>query len=283
MRKRSCGRSEGPCAPQRLLLLDARERPSTTTCAATMQRWCDSSSRSTRRRLAALMPPEPSDDPTLDLDAHMRVVAVPPPGDERCSTLRSAAEQPLDRASPVVGVHAHRGPRVAAPRCCEGAPMAITDGGPLQCRSCRRLRAHAGPTGDAGAAADLDRPPARRSASRARQSAKRREQCRLCARRAGRRSTSSSTRRAAGRAGEAARFVASLQRQPSSPTVRSDVMTAAAAALLRGAAPLPPSMRASAAHLGGSLNDVYVTASRGARAVSRTAGSDLQSCGSPCL
>ena len=50
-----------------------------------------------------LVPPEFADDPTLDLDAHMRVVAVPPPGDERalldlCGAL---AEQPLDRARPL--------------------------------------------------------------------------------------------------------------------------------------------------------------------------------------
>src|SRR4029077_6334032 len=50
-----------------------------------------------------IVPPEFADDPTLDLDAHVRVVAVPAPGDNRalldlCGAL---AERPLDRARPL--------------------------------------------------------------------------------------------------------------------------------------------------------------------------------------
>ena len=50
-----------------------------------------------------IVPPEFADDPTLDLEAHVRVVAVPTPGDDRalldlCGAL---AEQPLDRARPL--------------------------------------------------------------------------------------------------------------------------------------------------------------------------------------
>jgi len=50
-----------------------------------------------------IAPPEFADDPNLDLDAHVRVVAVPSPGDDRalldlCGAL---AEQPLDRARPL--------------------------------------------------------------------------------------------------------------------------------------------------------------------------------------
>ncbi len=49
------------------------------------------------------MPPEFADDPTLDIEAHVRVVAVPAPGDDRalldlCGAL---AELPLDRARPL--------------------------------------------------------------------------------------------------------------------------------------------------------------------------------------
>ena len=50
-----------------------------------------------------IVTPEFADDPTFDIEAHVRVVAVAPPGDERalldlCGAL---AEQPLDRARPL--------------------------------------------------------------------------------------------------------------------------------------------------------------------------------------
>jgi WS/DGAT/MGAT family acyltransferase len=50
-----------------------------------------------------MVPPDFADDPTLDVEAHLRIVAVAAPGDERalldlCGAL---AEQPLDRARPL--------------------------------------------------------------------------------------------------------------------------------------------------------------------------------------
>ncbi len=50
-----------------------------------------------------IVPPEFADDPTLDLEAHVRVVGVPQPGDERAflNLCAALAEQPLDRARPL--------------------------------------------------------------------------------------------------------------------------------------------------------------------------------------
>ena len=71
-----------------------------------MQRALDAIPRLGQRVVGAplrIVPPEFADDPMLDLEAHVRVVAVPSPGDDRalldlCGAL---AEQPLDRARPL--------------------------------------------------------------------------------------------------------------------------------------------------------------------------------------
>jgi len=81
-------------------------RPTDERLRATMQRALDAIPRFGQRVIGAplrIVPPEFADDPTLDLDAHARVVAVPSPGDDRamldlCGAL---AEQPLDRARPL--------------------------------------------------------------------------------------------------------------------------------------------------------------------------------------
>ena len=81
-------------------------RPDDDRIRATMQRALDAIPRLGQRVIGAplrIVPPEFADDPTLDLDAHVRVVAVPTPGDDRalldlCGAL---AEQPLDRARPL--------------------------------------------------------------------------------------------------------------------------------------------------------------------------------------
>src|SRR5438552_1099812 len=87
-----------------LTILD--RRPSDDRVRATMQRALDAIPRLGQRVIGApfrIVPPEFADDPTLDLDAHVRVVAVPAPGDSRalldlCGAL---AERPLDRARPL--------------------------------------------------------------------------------------------------------------------------------------------------------------------------------------
>jgi len=81
-------------------------RPEDDRVRATMQRALDAIPRLGQRVIGAplrIAPPEFADDPTLDLDAHVRVVAVPSPGDDRalldlCGAL---SEQPLDRARPL--------------------------------------------------------------------------------------------------------------------------------------------------------------------------------------
>jgi WS/DGAT/MGAT family acyltransferase len=50
-----------------------------------------------------IMPPDFADDPTLDIEAHVRLVGVPQPGDDRAflNLCASLSEQPLDRARPL--------------------------------------------------------------------------------------------------------------------------------------------------------------------------------------
>jgi WS/DGAT/MGAT family acyltransferase len=87
-----------------LTVLDAR--PTDDRLHLTLQRALHAIPRLRQRVIGAplrLVPPEFADDPTLDLGAHVRVVAVPPPGDERAllDLCGSLAEQPLDRARPL--------------------------------------------------------------------------------------------------------------------------------------------------------------------------------------
>jgi diacylglycerol O-acyltransferase len=87
-----------------LTILD--RRPSEDRIRDTLHRALDAIPRLRQRVVGApmrIVPPEFADDPTFDLDAHVRVVAVPAPADDRalldlCGTL---AEQPLDRARPL--------------------------------------------------------------------------------------------------------------------------------------------------------------------------------------
>ena len=81
-------------------------RPSDARLHETVQRALEAIPRLGQRVVGAplrIVPPEFADDPMLDLDGHVRVVAVPSPGDDRalldlCGAL---AEQPLDRARPL--------------------------------------------------------------------------------------------------------------------------------------------------------------------------------------
>jgi WS/DGAT/MGAT family acyltransferase len=87
-----------------LTLLD--RRPDPDRLRATVQRALDVIPRLRQRVIGAplrLVPPEFADDPTLEVDAHVRVVGVPAPGDDRALLDLCAAlsEQPLDRARPL--------------------------------------------------------------------------------------------------------------------------------------------------------------------------------------
>ncbi len=87
-----------------LTILD--RRPSDSRLRATAARAVAAIPRLGQRVVSAplrLVPPEFADDPTLDLDAHMRVVAVPAPGDQDALLTLCAelASQPLDRARPL--------------------------------------------------------------------------------------------------------------------------------------------------------------------------------------
>jgi diacylglycerol O-acyltransferase / wax synthase len=81
-------------------------RPRDDRVRETMQRAIEAIPRLSQRVIGAplrIAPPEFADDPTFDFDAHVRVAAVPAPGDDRalldlCGVL---AERPLDRARPL--------------------------------------------------------------------------------------------------------------------------------------------------------------------------------------
>jgi WS/DGAT/MGAT family acyltransferase len=81
-------------------------RPTDARLRASLARGVAAIPRLRQRVIGAplrMVPPEFAEDPTLDIDAHIRVVAVPAPGGERelldlCGAL---AEQPLDRARPL--------------------------------------------------------------------------------------------------------------------------------------------------------------------------------------
>src|SRR2546423_5363350 len=87
-----------------LTILD--RRPSDERLRATMEGALAAIPRLRQRVIGAplrLVPPEFADDPTLDVETHVRVVGVPPPADERAffDLCGSLAEQPLDRARPL--------------------------------------------------------------------------------------------------------------------------------------------------------------------------------------
>jgi diacylglycerol O-acyltransferase / wax synthase len=87
-----------------LTFLDAR--PTDERLRATLERALVSIPRLRQRVVGAplrIMPPEFADDPTLDLQAHVQVVAVPEPGDDRAvlDLAGALAERPLDRARPL--------------------------------------------------------------------------------------------------------------------------------------------------------------------------------------
>src|SRR5262249_16610761 len=87
-----------------LTLLD--HRPSEEGPRQTLARGVASIPRLRQRVIGApfrIVPPEFAEDPTLDVEAHVRVVGVPLPGGirELLELCGSIAEQPLDRARPL--------------------------------------------------------------------------------------------------------------------------------------------------------------------------------------
>jgi diacylglycerol O-acyltransferase len=114
-----------------LTLLD--RRPRDDRVRETMQRAIDAIPRLGQRVIGAplrIAPPEFADDPTFDLDAHVRVAAIPTPGDDRalldlCGAL---AERPLDRARPLWEFTLFEGLRGGRAALLQKVHHTITDG-----------------------------------------------------------------------------------------------------------------------------------------------------------
>jgi diacylglycerol O-acyltransferase len=244
-------------------------RPRDERLRETLQRALDGIPRLGQRVVGAplrIVPPEFSDDPMLDLEAHVRVVAVPSPGDDRalldlCGAL---AEQPLDRARPLwefTVIDELSGGRAAI---LQKIHHTITDGvGGLKLSL---------------AMVDFERDPDRKApdneAPRAFAPATPLSTARGALIDATQRGIDAIRRTIAlaghavvhptevpGRASDAARLLSSLQRQALvADAARSDVM--AARSLRRHfevyGVPFAP-LHATAAALGGSINDAFVT------------------------
>jgi WS/DGAT/MGAT family acyltransferase len=87
-----------------LTILD--RRPTDERLWQTAERGLSAIPRLRQRVIGAplrIVPPAFADDPTLDIEAHVRIVGVPQPGDERAflNLCGSLSEQPLDRARPL--------------------------------------------------------------------------------------------------------------------------------------------------------------------------------------
>jgi WS/DGAT/MGAT family acyltransferase len=249
-------------------------RPTDERLLATLERALASIPRLRQRVIGAplrIVPPEFADDPTLDVNAHIRVVAVPPPGDERalldlCGAL---AEQPLDRARPLWEFTLIDGLPDGRAALLQKVHHAITDGvGGL------RLSL---------ALVDFERDPERASnvgpqAEASDEVSTRRDTPLGVARR----SVSDATTRGIGaargaigmaagvitrptqlpgRATSAARFVGSFHRQALvTNAARSDVMTDRSLRRRFDTLELSlPAMHSAAQHFGGSINDAFVT------------------------
>jgi WS/DGAT/MGAT family acyltransferase len=252
-----------------LTILD--RRPDDERLRASFTRALDAIPRLRQRVIGAplrLVPPEFADDPTLDVDAHIRVVAVPSPYDERAllDVCGSLAEQPLDRARPLWEFTLIDGLAGGRAALLQKVHHTIMDGeGGL------RLSL---------ALVDLERDPPENAAPPPHPSGyePRRDTPIDVARQAVSDAATRNLGAARGaigalgrvigqprelpaRAGDAARFVTSLQRQALvTDTAKSDVMSERSLRrrfevhrLSLGA------MRAAAASLGGSVNDAYVT------------------------
>jgi WS/DGAT/MGAT family acyltransferase len=251
-----------------LTILD--RRPQDGRVQATLARALDAIPRLRQRVVGAplrLVPPEFADDPTLDVGAHVRVVGVPSPGDERAllDLCGSLAEQPLDRARPLWEFTVIDGLQGGRAALLQKVHHTITDGEGGLRLSLAMVDFERDPEPADVPAADEPPPAARQTpidvTRQAVSDATTRGLGAVKGAVASAGRAIANPRELPGRTREAAHFVGSLQRQALvTDAARSDVMTDRS--LRRHFAVYRLSLgeiRAAASSLGGSVNDAYVT------------------------
>ena len=218
-----------------------------------------------------IVPPEFADDPTLDVDAHIRSVAVPAPGDMRAllRVCEALTEPPLDRARPLWEFTLLEGLADGRVALLQRLHHTITDGvgglrlslalvdfepNPERVTTLDDAYTEPEPTVRRDSPLDVARAAARDAAARGVGVARR------AANGVGRIITHPTE--VPSRATTTARALASIQRQGLvTERARSDVMVARS--LHRRFEALDaslPRFRATAQSLGGSVNDAYITA-----------------------
>jgi diacylglycerol O-acyltransferase len=252
-----------------LTILD--RRPSNERIRATMDRALAAIPRLRQRVIGAplrLVPPEFADDPNLDVETHIRVVGVPPPADERAflDLCGSLSEQSLDRARPLWEFTIIDGMADGRAALLQKVHHAITDGvGGLRL-SLAMVDFERDPD-PVDAPDDAEPPDAARHDTPL--DVTRQAISDAAVRQIGALRSAIGTAGHAlahplelpSRAGDAARFVGSLQRQTLvSDPARSDVLTDRSLRRRFEVHKLVLSdMRAAARSLGGSVNDAFVT------------------------
>lgn len=268
------------------------QRPSEDRLRATLARALRAIPRLRQRVVAAplrLVPPDFADDPALDVDAHVRELTVPAPGDDHALLASSAelADEPLDRNRPLwefVLLDGLTGGRAAL---LQRIHHTITDGvGGLRLSRALVDLEPDPPLADTprpGDAPGADSPPPRRDGTIG---SARAAVVDATARNVGaaRRVAAGASRvlrhptEVPGRAGDAARVVASIRRQALiRERARSDVMVERSVTRRFETADVSlEDLRRAARALGGSVNDAYVTALAGALGrYHERAGSDV--------
>jgi WS/DGAT/MGAT family acyltransferase len=238
----------------------------------TMDRALKSIPRLRQRVIAAplrIVPPEYADDPMLDVNAHVRRVGVPQPADERAllDVCASISEQPLDRARPMWEFTLIDGLADGRAALLQKVHHTITDGeGGLRLSLAMvDFERDPAPTERTSEVVELHEPPIPRDTPL---NVTRKAVTDAAARGAGAvkgvvRSAAgvvTSPRELPGLATDASRFVGSLRRQLLiTDAARSDVMVDRSLGRRFDVYRLPlGQVRAAAASLGGSVNDVYV-------------------------
>ncbi len=246
------------------------ERPRDDRLQATLQRALESIPRLRQRVVGAplrIVPPDFADDPGLDLGAHVGVVAVPDPGDDRavldlCGAL---AERPLDRARPLWEFTIIEGLTGGRSALLQKIHHTVTDGvGGLKLSLALvdlerdpGLRAHEHPRPTPLGSSPTPLSTARDAVVDAAQ-----RSLGIVRRTVGAAGhVVSHPGEVPGRANDAARLLTSLQRQALlTDAARSDVMSDRSLRRHFEIYELPfEPLRSAAAKLGGSVNDVFVT------------------------